>query len=202
MKETIALYRIDEVESYLRTHPKGFDFKQGYELLAGCVLAKCAMRDSEQSVGIGFRLKIKETLHSNERPCLEYLMDKYTIDDRDIDILIGNEEWRSAYQISRVLESGKGATSYERLLSVVNKKLLIQPDPMLQLVLLIDESFNLEYVDLHNYLLINNKSYGKVYLIGQTGNHPILGKFQCTELYPDLCTYDEVELSLITKNNQ
>ncbi len=197
MKETIALYRVDEVESYLVNHPDGFDFKAGYELLAGCVLAKCAMRDNAQSVGVGFRLIIKGPLFSNERPCLKDLIEKFTIDDRDIDIFIGNDDWRSAYQVTRVLERGQGSTSYQRLISVLNKKLLIQPDPMLQLVMLIDETFNLKYDKLHKYLINHNKSYGKVYLIGQTGNYPILGKFQCIELYPDLCTYDEVEICLI-----
>ena len=102
MNSTYALYRVEEVELFLTDHPKGFDFKQGHELLAGCVLARCSMAGGEQHVGVGFRLSVKEPLHAMERPSLDELLAKYRIDDRDIDIIIGNDDWQSAFQVTRI----------------------------------------------------------------------------------------------------
>ena len=196
MKYSISLYKVKEVESFLQDHPKGFDFKQGHELLAGCVLAKICMTNEELDVGVGFRLAETHSPESSNRPPLDKLLSDYSIDDRDIDIIIGNDDWQSALQITRLDERGKGSTPHQRLKTLLDKKMLVQPDPKLHLVILIDETFELKYEEIRNYISTKPVSYGKICLIGQTGDTPKLGRFQCIELYPNLCTYNEIEICL------
>lgn len=124
------------------------------------------------------------------------LLSEFALEDRDVDIVIGNDDWLSPYQITRVMPKGRGATSEERLIAVLKKKPLIQADHKLQLAILMDEDFDLKYDDVHNYLLSISVPYGRILLLGQTGPGPKLGCLKCAEIFPELTITPTVHIRM------
>lgn len=196
IKDTYAVFSVGEVESFLMTQPHHFDFKRGRELLVGLVLAKCSITEDSPDVGVGFRLSPVQPVHSKDRPSLSHLLANYEIDDRDADIVVGNDDWLSPVQISRLESRGKGATSVDRLLAVLKKKMLVQSDPRLQLAILMDETFELKYDGVYDYLANTEVPYGRVVLVGQIGPKPKLGQYQCVEVYPELAITEPVQIRM------
>ena len=195
-RDTYAICDVEEVESYLAVQPDGFDFKRGHELLAGCVLARCAMTGEMNKVAVGFRLAPTQNVASKEKPPLSHLLSEFDLEDRDVDIVIGNDDWLSPYQITRVGPRGKGKTSEDRLMAVLRKKMLVQLDPKLTLAILMDEDFNLKYDVVHEHLLNISVPYGRILLLGQTGPAPKLGCFECIEIYPELTITPAVHIRM------
>ncbi len=197
IKSTYALYTVAEVESYLVSLPNSFDFKRGHELLAGGVRAKYCMTGTEKNVGVGFRLAEAQTVPPMDRPSLSNLLKEFNLDDRDVDIVIGNDDWLAPLQVTRLEERGKGSTPMERLNALLYKKMLVQRDPRLELVVLMDETFDLKYDDTCDYLAQLSVPYGRISLIGQIGTDPKLGQFHCIEIFPELTQSLMIEIRML-----
>jgi hypothetical protein len=155
------------------------------------------MIGGDRDVGVGFRLDKAQPVVSDERPSLLKLLTEFALEDLDADIIIGNDSWQSPFQIARLVETGKGSTSYQRLKSVLEKKMLVQPDPKLELAILINESFNLNYDEIHDFLVRISVPYGRICLIGKTGSTPELGQFQRIEIFPEVNESQVIKIHFI-----
>ena len=197
MTESLAIYGVDEIETYLQTHPEFFDTKKGYELITGCILAKCWEKLSGEEIGIGYELAESSLkLVGTKRPRLETLITKLQVEDRSIDVWLARDRFRAIVQVTRLETRGRGVSSLERLLNLLRKKMQVQTDKKLLLAVLVDETFDLDFSYVHTKLSTWKVPYASIHLIGQFGDSPELGVSQCMEIYPDLLISEEVKLNL------
>jgi len=193
----LAVYSIGELEQYFKN--VGFDFKKGYELIAGCVIAKRLEEDTGKIRGVGFEVTAEyRQANGSRRPDIGYSIEHdYYIVDRDVDIwIVDDHNNRNKYQITRLDSRAKGKTPSERLRNLLNKKMRIQPDSYLQLIVLLDEQFDLDFDEIKSHLeSLEPIPYVRIGLIVQHSDDPKRRPFLCFEIYPDVIR-DEREVYL------
>ncbi len=192
MGEFLARYTVGEIETYFIENPDFFDTKRGYETLTGLILAKChhQIHDSEAVVGFELKGSYRED-GLQTRPSLRDLFSKGLLVDRDADVCVINEVAEGRFEINRIQvtrleERGRGGSPSNRLVGLIRKKSLVQPDSYLQLAVLIDEPFELDYVQLTSLLTRQTVPYGRINLVGQYGDPPQPDIFWCMQVYPEL----------------
>ena len=93
--------------------------------------------------------------------------------------------YRSIVQITRFEEHRVDDDPNCGLLELIKKKLKVQSDEFLQLVVLGDHTFDLQLPSLHQKLLgLQTIPYADIWLVARMGRPPQPGEFRCLELYP------------------
>jgi len=197
MYEVLAVYPVTEIEDYLRKNPDFCESKKGYEIVAGCVLAKCYETWYSEEFDVGFEISSKTLVKvQGEKPPFSSLIaDPASIVDRDVDIWIANDRRRSKIQITRTEPRTRGKNPIDRLLNTLQSKMNVQSDPNLVLAILVDETFDVDLRQVHDRLTQMTVPYGQIVLIGQMGTVPKLGVFNCIGLYPKIRTSLEVRVN-------
>jgi hypothetical protein len=112
-----------------------------------------------------------------------------------VDIWLQHSYGQTPIQITRLEHYGVKDDANEGLLRLIEKKIMVQPDNYLQLVILIDYAFDMDRVRIDGFLQGKPIPYKRIYLVGQIGTHPQLGEFQCLEVYPGNY-YTDIKLNL------
>ena len=84
-----ASYTVDEIESFIKHNPDKFNTKRGWELIAGCVLARCSEKIERELPKVQYMAK--GTFAGSDqipRPSLEELFKRDFIEDQDVDIFL------------------------------------------------------------------------------------------------------------------
>lgn len=198
----LATYSPSEVERFLRENPKGFEVKRGYELLVACVLARCAAKHVDGfEYGVALPLS-KATLQSAKgRPSLATLLEDYVIVDKDADIWIvgenidGHRRDRKV-QVTMVHPRGKMKDPLEELRRVLTRKMTrTTTDPSLSLVILFNETAEIEFEQFRGLIDWQTTPFGEVGLVGQFGAQQNPETYSYLELYPNAGALEEVQLA-------
>ena len=191
-----AEYSVDEIEEHLKENPQGFDTKRGYELLVGCILARCSEQANGQLPDVGYM--VRGTFSKTDRPprpSLKELFESNMIEDRDVDIWLRYHDSQAPVQITRLEGHRARNDANQGLLELIERKLLVQSDYYLQLVILVDHTFDLDKKRLNQYLDSKFIPYKRIYIVAQVGTSPKRGEFSCLEVYPEICK-SEVSLNI------
>jgi hypothetical protein len=191
-----AKYSVDEIEEYLKENPQEIDTKRGYELLVGCILARCSEQIEGELPVIGFM--VKGAFSSTDQvlqPDLGKFIRGKLIEDQDFDILLQYDNSCSIVQITRLEEYRARNDATSGLMELIKKKLLVQFDDYLQLVVLVDHTFDLDIKQVNQSLKAESIPYKRIYIVAQVGTSPEPGKFSCLEVYPEICK-SEVRLNI------
>lgn len=196
----LACYRPIEVEQYLSKQPLGFDSKRGYELLCGCVLARClqSLNPSATSL-VGIELLTDRAEKHELKPSIDELIKYFESVDRDADISAINYYEDGNFTVTRVQVTRLNCQfteqdPIEEMRRVLTKKMLIQPDPLLTLILMADERFSVAEETLRSLVSGKKMPYGRIGLVGQVGHAPTGWEFTYIELFPDFGTNETVSL--------
>jgi len=192
-----ANYRVEEVEHFLRNNPEKVDTKIGFELLVGCVLARCNEKIKGELPNVGYMVKgIFSDSDKLLRPNMHELFGGNIIEDRDVDVWLQNSYGQSPIQITRLERHGAKDNANKGLLRLIEKKIMVQSDKYLQLVIFIDYNFDMDKKIMDNLFKGKFIPYKRVYLVGQMGTRPQLGEFRCWEVYPEN-KYSDIKINLV-----
>jgi len=181
-----VFFEVGEIEEYINCHPEKYETKRGFELLAGCILSKYNNKNTGYLLSIGYNLK---RTYSGNDPSLKEIFELDIIEDSDVDIYLKYKNNNLPFikvQITRLEEYRSKNNEKNALFELIDKKLLIQKDEKLILVVLGDYSCDIEFNRIKSYFEKKDVPYGYVYIIGQFGEEPKRGKYNLIEIYPDL----------------
>lgn len=166
------------------------------ELEIGLLLMQFMGGQSDWSAG--FRLK---EVHKKVEPHHHYTLDElfareHLIDDTDADIIIHNAERKALYptQITRVTGHSSDDNCQERLIKQLSRKILVQPDQKLVLVVSVEVDAKLDLTSIHQFFASNKMPYGRAYLVGKTLPEP--HHFSWTQIWPDVVPGTTIDLTL------
>ena len=196
----VTYYPVDEILAHLRLNPQLIleNNKKAVELLAGCVLARSFENKTKRPVDIAYVLRNRDRHHPLPKmpPVKELISNDSLVVDSDVDLYIGNEDSKKAFQITRLVLRESESSAVDRLEGLIQRKCLIQADPNLSLAVLNDETFDLECDRLKAFLRSLNIPYASIYLIAKLGLEPQPGQFRCIRIYPDWQELEPVNINL------
>jgi hypothetical protein len=211
--KTLLLYSAAEVETFLRENPEKFSDRPNkliVELLVGAILARELEQHLNVSHGIGFVPNANSWSTKSTKPSLVDIVARVVpVLEHETDIYIvrgklegetlpeGKTYCMSPVQVTRFCsQRDDTAIHTKNLCELMRKKCRIQTDDYLQLVILIDSTFDLDEQFLFQEIKKMRIPYVRIYLIGQGGNPPSFGRFQIREIYPERGLSSEVQLNL------
>ena len=192
-----AEFSADEIEANFRTNPSDFEETRGYEALVGCILSRVAKKLNGEESRVGFMMRgSSDDITDIPEPTIHGLIqDRTLVEDDDADLWMRDSRGQSPIQVTRLTDV-RGTVGLPELLELIDKKCRVQKDEFLQLVALLDSNFDLDLEQLRNELEHRKCPYASIYLIGQLGRTPRLGKFSCLQIYPFLTPETRVILEL------
>ena len=178
----------------LQSKPVLLNNNKFMELFAGYLVA-CMIKEIEGlDLMVGFPLK-KITKHRKPKigPTIQELIENpKLIDDSDFDICIGNEQMIFRCQITRIVSHGDRNRRAGNFFDVLKKKLLVQSDDGLTLIINIEDEISIDKSQLISFLSTNKIPYGAIYVVGKSCNKA--GIFKYCRIYPDLSESGEFDI--------
>lgn len=191
-----AKYSVEEIEQFLGINHLGFNSKQGIELLVGCILSRCSEKLIEELPLVGFLMKgTYPKTNQIPRPALSEIIGNKYIEDKDFDIQLQYHDHHCIIQITRLEKHGAKDDANQGLMNLIDKKLNVQKDDLLQLVICLDHTFDLDEAKLEQFLKDKSVPYKRIYIVGQFGEIPKFGEFRCMEIFPEI-TYSHIKLNI------
>lgn len=187
-------YREKDIRAALNNRPALLNDKKFMELFAGYIVACMLYEETGQNLMVGFPLKtITKHTQPISGPSLQELIDDTSIiDDSDVDICISNKQNLYRCQITRVVPPGDRNWPTRDFLDVLKKKLRVQSDDKLTLIINIEDSISINEDQLNDFLSKNEIPYGAIFVVGKSANNT--GIFRCWRIHPDISASEEFDI--------
>ncbi len=185
--QNVSYYYSTIIEQELLNNPELLKNKKFMELFIGSLVARFFGTDSSLNLCAGFPLKriTKQTQVINGPPLLEIINSNDLIADSDVDVCIGdphNPNMLYPCQITRLVANADGCRATDALLELLAKKLRVQPDKRLILIINIEDEICVDLDKLNDFLGIHNIPFGYIFLIGKADSQ--YGNFVCFQIFP------------------
>lgn len=198
MKQRYLCTDMAEVESAPRTHHKSFDHNSGYEILCACIIAKAF--PGEDGVLPRLALPTRDSYRSGDVGGVSSLwatLDNLGIADEDSDFgLSFGDGLVFPFQVTQLVAIKPILDALDLMKKTLSRKMTVQPDEVLQLIVLCDETFDFRPRDVTVWLSDQQVPFGQIKMIAQVGNEPRFGEFKCFQLYPEFMEGPVVQIDL------
>jgi len=178
---------VDDVLRYLEIYPSDFNNKRIREMFVGWLMAQFFPEDERSLLMIMLPLvEGAEKTFINDTILMEDVkyFDDNTIDDREIDILLGNNDLYVAFQITRFFKHPK-APKIGRLIDLLKDKCRhYNPTEKLSLIVALESTPEIKEKELNEISHSENNPFQSIFLISKVPDG--FGKFRIIQILPKL----------------